>query len=123
MLKVQVQEGRSFTKTMALEGRLDAETAGDFDRRIDEVLESPMKVLVFDLAKLEYISSAGLRSLFRAQKAMKARAGKTVLVGVQPQVQRVFEIVKAVDLGRVFASLKELDDYLDAMQRQVTEGE
>jgi anti-anti-sigma factor len=123
MLKVQSQEGRSFTRTMTLEGRLDAETASSFDTELDKVLESPMKVLVFDLAKLEYISSAGLRSIFRAQKAMKGRAGKVLLVNVQPQIQKVLDIVKAVDVGSVFKSVKELDHYLDAMQKQVTEGD
>jgi anti-anti-sigma factor len=122
VLNVQVSEGRSFTKTMALEGRLDTDTVGEFDRELDQVLESPMKVLVFDLGKLDYVSSAGLRSLFRAQKIMKARAGKAVLVNVTPPVQKVLDIVKAVDLGSVFKDLKELDAYLDAMQRQSGEG-
>lgn len=122
MLNVQVAEGRSFTKTMTLEGRLDAETVGELDQELDRVLDSPMKVLVFDLAKLDYVSSAGLRSLFRAQKVMKTRSGKAVLVNVTPPVQKVLDIVKAVDLGSVFKDLKELDAYLDAMQRQTDEG-
>jgi anti-anti-sigma factor len=123
MLKVQLQEGRSFTTTLALEGRLDTDTAADFDEQLDKVLESPMKVLVFDLAKLEYISSAGLRSILRAQKSMKARGGKTLLVNVQPPVQKVLDIVKSVDLRSIFASVKELDAYLDVMQRKVGEGD
>jgi anti-anti-sigma factor len=123
MLKVQLQEGRSFTTTLALEGRLDTETAADFDEQLDKVLESPMKVLVFDMAKLDYISSAGLRSILRAQKSMKARGGKTLLVNVQPPVQKVLDIVKAVDLRSIFASVKELDAYLDVMQRKVSEGD
>jgi hypothetical protein len=54
---------------------------------------------------------------------MAKRAGRTVLVNAQPQVQKVFDIVKAVDLGAVFVSIEELDEYLDAMQRQVVTGE
>jgi anti-anti-sigma factor len=123
MLNVQVQDGRSFTKTMALEGRLDTETVDGFDKELDAVLELPMKVLIFDLGGLDYISSAGLRSLFRAQKIMKARAGKAVLVNVQPTVQKVLDIVKAVDLQMVFTSVKELDAYLDTMQKKAAEGE
>jgi anti-anti-sigma factor len=123
VLNTQVSDSRSFTKTICLEGRLDAETVGAFDEELDRILEAPMKVLVFDLEKLEYVSSAGLRSLFRAQKVMKARAGKAVLVHLQPQVQKVLDIVKAVDLGSVFKDVKELDHYLDSMQRQMTEGD
>jgi anti-anti-sigma factor len=122
-LKVRVEEGRSLTRTMVLEGRLDHQSADDFDRQLEPVLESPAKVLVFDLTGLEYITSAGLRSLFRAQKVMQARAGKAVLLNPQPQVRKVLDIVKVPELGSVFQSVQELDAYLDAMQRKVTGGE
>jgi len=122
-LKVRIAESRSFSRTLHLEGRLDSETAPLLDGELDKVINSTAKVLVFDLADLEYISSAGLRSIFRAQQAMAKRSGRTMLVNPQPQVQKVFDIVKAVDLGTVFVSIKELDEYLDAMQRKVIDGE
>jgi anti-anti-sigma factor len=121
-LKIELQEGRPLTQTVALVGRLDTETAPNLEAEIDRLLASPVKVIVFDLDGLDYISSAGLRSLFRAQKSMKARAGEALLVKPQPQVQKVFEIVKAVELKSVFRDLAELDEYLDAMQRRATRG-
>jgi len=122
-LKIQVREGRPLTQTVALDGRLDTETAPSLDTEIDRLLDSPVQVIVFDMSGLDYISSAGLRSLFKVQKALKARGGETLLVGVQPPVQKVFDIVKSVDVKSVFRDLAELDDYLDAMQRRVTRGE
>ena len=122
-LKIQVQEGRPLTQTVALVGRLDTETAPALDAKMDRLLESPVKVIVFDMSGLDYISSAGLRSLFRVQRSMKSRAGEALLVSVQPQVQKVFDIVKSVDVKSVFRDLAELDDYLDAMQHRVTRGE
>jgi anti-anti-sigma factor len=121
-LDVRVDEGRSFTRTLTLSGRLDNQTAAAFDRELDAVLETPMKALVFDLAGLEYISSAGLRGLFRAQKSMKARAGEVLILNPQPAVQKVFDIVKAVDVNEVFRSVTELDAYLDAMQKSTGGG-
>jgi anti-anti-sigma factor len=119
--EVRVEEGRSFTKTFALEGRLDGETVALLDRELDAVLGGALKALVFDLSRLDYISSAGLRSLFRAQKAMKARAGQTLMLNPQPAIQKVFDIVKAVDVSQVFKSVRELDEYLDAMQQRASE--
>ena len=118
---VRVEESRSFTKTLVLEGRLDSNTVGALDRDLDGVLSSAVKVEVFDLSGLEYISSAGLRSLFRAQKSMKARSGQVLMVNPQPPVQKVFDIVKAADVNEVFRSVAELDAYLDAMQKRVAE--
>lgn len=122
-LKVRVTETRSFARTLHLEGRLDSETVAVLDRELDKVANSPASVIVFDLGDLEYISSAGLRSIFRTQKLMAGRGGRAVLANARPQVQKVFEIVKAADLGAVFSSIQELDQYLDTMQRKVIDGE
>ena len=121
-LRVRVTGDRSFSRTAHLEGRLDNETAAMLDGELDKLAESPVNILVFDLTDLEYISSAGLRSIFRAQKTMAERSGRIVLVNARPQVQKVFEIVKAADLGAVFTSLQELDSYLDTMQRKFIDG-
>lgn len=119
-LKIQLQEGRPLTQTIALVGRLDTETAPSLDAELARVLATQVKVIVFDLRDLNYISSAGLGALFRAQRAMKARSGEALLVNPQPQVQKVFDIVKSVDVKAIFRNIAELDDYLDEMQRRVT---
>lgn len=119
-LKIQLQDGRPLTQTVALVGRLDTETAPSLDAELARVLATQVKVIVFDLRDLHYISSAGLGALFRAQKAMKARSGEALLVNPQPQVQKVFDIVKSVDVKAIFRNVAELDDYLDEMQRRVT---
>ena len=42
-----------------------------------------------------------------------------LVVNLQPQIRKVFDIVKAVPVADVFASQRELDDYLDTMQKKV----
>ena len=105
-------------------GKLDAVTCQEFDQALDRVLAQmpPGGTLVIDLVDLEYVSSAGLRSLFRARKAMRTQGGQSLLVHAQPQVRKVFEIVKAVPVHEIFSSVEELDAYLADMQRKVVEG-
>jgi len=122
-LKVRVTESRPFSRTVYLEGRLNNETVGILDEELARIVKSTATVVVFELGGLEYISSAGLRSIFRVQKAMTARSGKAVLANPRPAVQKVLEIVNAVNLTEVFASVEELDRYLDTMQRKVTDGQ
>ncbi|MGA7440255.1 MAG: STAS domain-containing protein [Luteibacter sp.] len=108
--------------TVWLEGRLDANTFTDLDEALRDI--TPMVdnegTLVLDLSQLEYISSAGLRSLAQLRKQMNDRGARTLLLNPQPQVKKVFEIVKAVPVKEVFASIAELDQYLDHIQRTVT---
>ena len=122
-LTVRVTENRSFSKTIHLSGRLDDETAPMLDREVRKLAGAAGDVLVFNLQDLQYISSAGLRSIFNARAAMAERSGHVALVNAQPQVQKVFDIVRATDLTTVFTSVQELDRYLDAMQRKVVEGQ
>jgi anti-anti-sigma factor len=123
-LKIQVTESRVFANTVQLHGRLDNNTVAALDEELDRIAADPaVSVVVLDLAGLDYISSVGLRSIFRLQKMMAARNGKALVVNPRPPVQKVFEIVNATDISAVFINDQELDDYLDLMQRKVAKGE
>jgi hypothetical protein len=50
---------------------------------------------------------------------MKAANGRMVFMNLQPQIQKVFDILKAIPSLKVFASIQELDQYLDSMQKRV----
>ena len=107
---------------IALVGRLDSSTAPQLDEVLDRVLHgTPLSRLVFDLSRLEYLSSAGIRCFVRARKALEPRGGKVALVNPQPSVRKVLDIVKAVPAGGIFKDIAELDAYLDEIQRQVRE--
>jgi anti-anti-sigma factor len=104
-------------------GRLDTHTYSELDDRLTLVLAAKVQSLVLDLAQLDYISSAGVRSIFRARKLLSVRGGTVVLANAQPQVQKVFDIVKAVPLSEIFRSVEEADAYLDAIQKKIVAGD
>lgn len=108
---------------LALGGRLDTHTYSELDLQLAPLLASGIQSLVLDLAGLEYISSAGVRSIFKARKALAAHGGKVIVVNPQPQIQKVFDVVKAVPLEEIFSTMDEADAYLDAMQRKVLHGD
>jgi anti-anti-sigma factor len=122
-LRIASQDTLPTSRALMLEGRLDNETAEELNDVLARELPPQIKVLVFDLQHLTYISSMGLRSLFRAKKTMNAREGEVLFLHLQPAVKKVFDIVGAVDVMTVFASMEELDAYLALMQRRVVEGE
>ena len=82
--------------TLALAGRLDTTTAPELEKTVDEALDGT-KDLVFDMTRLEYISSAGLRVILKAQKAMNAR-GSMKLIGVNDSIMEVFDITGFLDI-------------------------
>ena len=104
---------------VVLDGRLDTHTYGALDDRLSLVLAGQVQYLTLDLERLAYISSAGVRSVFRARKLLEARGGKVLVANAQPQVQKVFDIVKAVPLSEIFRSVEESDAYLDRIQEKI----
>jgi len=115
---------RSNPTTLALAGRLDTNTASELDAALSRILANTRTTrLVFDLSQLEYLSSAGIRCFIRARKAIEPAGGEVAIVNPQPPVRKVLEIVKAMPAERVFASVDEMDAYLDVMQRRVRDGE
>jgi len=103
-----------------LAGRLDTTAAPQAERDFAPILAGGPKVLVIDLAGLEFISSAGLRLLFDARRSVQERGGEVVFSSPQPAIRKVFEIVRALPDLAVFASDEELDDYLATMQHRTT---
>ena len=75
--------------TLKVAGRLDTNTSADLEAAL--ALDGVGGV-VFDFSELEYISSAGLRILIAAQKAMSANGGSMAIVGPNEAVRSVFEI-------------------------------
>ena len=121
-LTIHVGRRQSGAQLVSLVGRLDTNTHGDLDAALAPLLESKIHSLVLDLAELNYISSAGVRSIFKARKALAGRGGKVLVARLQPQIQKVFDVVKAVPLEEIFTSVAEADAYLDNLQRRVVEG-
>ena len=123
-LRTEIAPPSSGSQRVAIGGRLDTHTYAELDQALAPLLaNNAVTSLVLDLAGLDYISSAGIRSVFKARKALSSRGGRVLVVNPQPQIQKVFDMVKAVPLSEIFTSMAEADAYLDAMQRKIVEGD
>lgn len=81
---------------LAITGRLDTTTAPEFDTVID-ALPAEVQNLVLDCKGLEYVSSAGLRIILKAQKQFKAK-GSMKLINVNDTIMEVFDITGFADI-------------------------
>lgn len=108
--------------TVKLIGSLDTATAPELEREIGPVMARCGKDLMFDLAGLKFISSAGLRVFSIVRKQLKERGGQASFINMQPRITEVFEIIKALPGVGVFANEAEFDAYLTARQKMVGEN-
>ncbi|MDO5581464.1 MAG: STAS domain-containing protein [Planctomycetia bacterium] len=78
--------------TIWISGRLDTNTAPEAETRINNALEG-IKHLMLDLADLEYVSSAGLRTILCLHKTMEKREkGGLKIAHLKDEVKEIFEI-------------------------------
>ena len=74
----------------ALTGRMDTITAPEFEQALRQSLDG-VSELTLDFAQLDYISSAGLRVLLAAQKAM-TKQGKMKICNVNETIMEIFDV-------------------------------
>jgi len=88
-------------------GRMDAVTAPEFESECDSRLEKGERFFVVDLGGLEYISSAGLRSILSTAKKLKAAQGSIHFCNLSGMVQEVFTISGFSTMFPVHGTLEE----------------
>lgn len=90
-MEVTISKRRHAT-IFSLKGRLDSNTAPQFEKQLQDLLRHPDSHLIFDLDSLDYISSAGLRVMLNTAKAYNASPYRFAACAMQDHVQEVFEI-------------------------------
>ncbi|MCI8523212.1 MAG: STAS domain-containing protein [Lachnospiraceae bacterium] len=88
------QNGNSLC--LALEGRLDTNTAPELENTIKGAIEG-VEELTIDMADLDYLSSAGLRVLLGAQKIMN-KQGSMRVIHVNDTIMEIFEVTGFADI-------------------------
>ena len=82
-------------RSILLSGRLDARSAPDFEKAALAAVDECPGVcphMIIDFSGLEYISSAGLRSILVLAKRLTPCGGKVVLCGMSGVVEEVFGV-------------------------------
>ena len=108
-----------WTTRVAVEGRLDSKTSPEFEKKMDPILSQPMDFLILDLAKVPFISSAGIRALMYVNRTLAANQSKVICINMQPQIAMVMETVKLLPGLHVFPSDEEMDKFLTEIQEEV----
>lgn len=106
------KEGMSI---LTLEGYLDAHTAPQFEKAVEEEFEAGRIRIIVDCAKLTYISSAGLGVFMSFVEEIREAGGDIKICGLTPKVMQVFDI-----LG--FPALFDIVDDLPAAMKKYEES-
>ena len=121
LLKVSVNRRSESTYVVSPSGSIDSETYDILQENLDAILRSPVKALIFDMKNVDYMSSMGLKVILKSRETVERGGGTMVLINLQPQISKIFDIVKAIPTQNIFSSIDEMDRYLTNIQRKEIE--
>lgn len=98
-LNVKIEEEKDKT-IIRIEGRLDAASAPILENKLSEIIDGGKKLMVLDFAKVDYLSSAGMRLLLSTTKKLKAEGGKLHFCSIS---EEVMEIIKMAGFERILS--------------------
>jgi anti-anti-sigma factor len=91
LMEIHTRKDKSGT-IVSVKGRMDAVTAPEFEKTLSDLISKGEITFLLNFGDLEYISSAGLRSILATAKKLKQTQGKIVLAGLKGPVEEVFKI-------------------------------
>ena len=91
---------------VSVKGRMDAVSSPEFEKEMTVLIAEGNNVLILDLVALDYVSSAGLRSILTITKKLKEKGGKLLIAGLKGMVKEVFEISGFHSIIPIFESVE-----------------
>lgn len=92
---------------LSAEGRLDSMSSPDFEKRLLKLIEEGNMLIALNCAKLDYVSSAGLRAILSAAKRAKQSHGKLTLGNPSQQVNEILDIAGFASILPIFKTIEE----------------
>jgi len=89
-------------RIISISGRIDTITSKELEVKLNEAIVERKEKIIINLAKVDYISSVGLRVLLAALKEQKHNHGLLPLVSLQPFVQNIFKITGLDKVFQIF---------------------
>jgi anti-anti-sigma factor len=92
-------------EVLAFSGPLTASNGAVFENAMRR--EEPADLVILDLSEVPYVDSAGLGLLVSAYVSRQKAGRKMILSGINPRVQKLFEVTRVSDLFLIFSTPEE----------------
>jgi len=92
VIKINITENNSERIVITLQGEMDTLAAKTFAAEMESVMADAGKQIVLDFTRLEYISSAGMRTILLLEKTAEEKGGKVCIKGMSEDIRQIFQM-------------------------------
>ncbi|MBP7553540.1 MAG: STAS domain-containing protein [Spirochaetes bacterium] len=88
-------------------GFIDSNNFFDFQREVNNILQSGYKNVIFNCGELNYVSSSGIAAFTSFYKTVKEKNGVVVLANLQKRVKEIFYLIKMSSILKIADSVED----------------
>jgi anti-sigma B factor antagonist len=112
-LAIRIIKKENFVYVIALKGSLDTETYSGLEDKLSEIINDTTKAIIFDMTDLDYISSIGIKVVIATKKSLESKNANFAMINLQPQINKIFDMMKILPMFDIFDDMPEADKYID----------
>ena len=113
VLDINVTKKRDFVYLVELKGSLDTDTHKQLEDELKEIIDVKAKAVILGMSGVSYISSIGVKVVIWAKKALEGKSATFTMVNLQPQIKKVFDVMKILPMLDIFEDAEEADKYIN----------
>ncbi len=122
-LNISITKKTERVYSVILEGPIDSDTYLELEKKLKEIITSATKAVILNMAKVGYVSSAGIRAIVWAKKELAKYNATFSMINFQPAIKKVFDTMKILPLFDTFQDIPEVDRYIDQIIKKEMEKE
>lgn len=120
-LDIKITKKKDYVYLVELKGSIDTDTHEKIEEELSEIINEKTRAVVFDMGKVDYISSIGIKVIIGAKKTLEGQNSSFAMINLQPQIKKVFEMLKILPMFDIFDDMPEADKYIDQIIKEEIE--
>ena len=112
-LETKVVKKRDYVYLVELKGAIDTESHQSLEGELKEIMAEKTRAVILDMAAVDYISSIGVKVVIWAKKELEKKKATLTMANLQPQIKKVFDVMKILPMLDIFDDIAEADKYID----------
>ncbi len=120
-LNIKVIKKKDYVYSVELKGSIDTETYQQLEEELKELIDEMTKAVVLEMGGVDYVSSIGIRAILWAKKSLEEKNAGFAMVNLQPQIKKVFDVMKILPVVDIFDYMPEADKYIDQVIKEEIE--
>ncbi len=120
-LKIKIDKKKDYVYFIELRGPVDSDTSDELKEKLSKIIDDNTKAMILDMGGVDYISSVGIGVVMYIKKSLQQKNANFAMVNLQPQIKKVFDVMKILPMIDILDDIPGADKYIDQIIKEEIE--